>query len=169
VPWKNGGGITREVAIWPENASFDDFDWRISIADVREAGPFSKFENIDRTLMILKGRLSLAFADRTIELDTDSAPFAFRGEGPCSGMPLDGAVTDLNVMVRRGKCQARVSRLMERTEMAGARQHILVAPSAAVVRMGARSFALDAQDALVASGDAGPISANRPVFLIVLD
>ncbi|CAM5655899.1 hypothetical protein SSPIM334S_00286 [Streptomyces spiroverticillatus] len=28
VPWKNGGGITREIAAWPQGAA--DFDWRVS-------------------------------------------------------------------------------------------------------------------------------------------
>ena len=48
TPWKNGGGLTREVAAFPANASMADFDWRISIADVAAAGPFSRFENVDR-------------------------------------------------------------------------------------------------------------------------
>ena len=44
VPWKNGGGVTREVAAHPAGASLEDFDWRVSTAEVRAAGPFSGFE-----------------------------------------------------------------------------------------------------------------------------
>ena len=40
TPWKNGGGITREVAIWPPGSDFENFDWRVSIAEVCEAALF---------------------------------------------------------------------------------------------------------------------------------
>jgi len=110
LPWKNGGGLTREVMVWPPGSGFDDFDWRISIAEVRAAGPFSSFAGIERVLAILKGRMNLKFADREVELDSESAPFAFAGDADCIGTPLDGPVTDLNVMTRRGRCSAQVRR-----------------------------------------------------------
>ncbi|MFN9927385.1 MAG: HutD family protein, partial [Phenylobacterium sp.] len=50
VPWKNGGGITRELAVWPPGASFDDFVWRVSMAEVHQDGPFSSFPGVDRIL-----------------------------------------------------------------------------------------------------------------------
>ena len=103
VPWKNGGGLTREVMVSPPGAGLDAFDWRVSIAEVRDAGPFSVFAGIDRVLTILEGRMMLAFEDRGVVLDADSEPYRFAGDVPCHGTPLDGAVTDLNVMVRRGR------------------------------------------------------------------
>ena len=39
TPWKNGGGTTAEVAVHPPGAGFEDFDWRISMADVAADGP----------------------------------------------------------------------------------------------------------------------------------
>ena len=39
APWRNGGGVTREVAV--DGPGAQDFEWRISIADVNEPGPFS--------------------------------------------------------------------------------------------------------------------------------
>jgi len=50
MPWKNGGGTTTEIAVAPEGASLNDFDWRISMAHVGADGPFSSFPGIDRTL-----------------------------------------------------------------------------------------------------------------------
>ena len=50
MPWKNGGGTTTEVAVSPEGAGLDHFDWRISMARVEQDGPFSTFPGIDRTL-----------------------------------------------------------------------------------------------------------------------
>lgn len=110
VPWKNGGGLTREVMAWPPGAGFDDFDWRVSVAEVRAAGPFSSFAGIERMLAILEGRMKLDFADREVVLDPESAPFAFAGEADCFGTPLDGPVADLNVMTRRGRCRAQILR-----------------------------------------------------------
>jgi environmental stress-induced protein Ves len=107
VPWKNGGGITREVAVSPDGARLDAFDWRVSIADVRAPGPFSLFPGIDRVLTILEGRMALAFADREVILEAGE-PFAFAGDVACFGRPIDGPVTDLNIMTRRGRCSTRV-------------------------------------------------------------
>jgi hypothetical protein len=41
TPWKNGGGLTREVLWQPAGASLDDFDWRVSVAQIDSDGPFS--------------------------------------------------------------------------------------------------------------------------------
>ena len=36
-PWRNGGGMTAEVAAWPPDAdAASAFDWRVSFADVDE-------------------------------------------------------------------------------------------------------------------------------------
>jgi environmental stress-induced protein Ves len=110
-PWKNGGGVTREVAVSPQGAGFDTFDWRVSIAEVAAAGPFSRFEGIDRTLAILDGRMRLTFPGHVLELDAECAPLAFPGEALCDGTPLGGTVTDLNLMTRRGKVRGRMEHL----------------------------------------------------------
>ena len=63
-PWKNGGGVTRDVAIAPPDAGLDTFDWRISFADVASDGPFSPFPDIDRTLTVVDGEgLALRFGE----------------------------------------------------------------------------------------------------------
>jgi hypothetical protein len=45
TPWKNGGGVTREIVRWPDS---DDYDIRISLADDRAPGPFSRFPGYRR-------------------------------------------------------------------------------------------------------------------------
>ena len=65
VPWKNGGGLTREVLASPAAAGLERFDWRISTAEVRVAGPFSAFPGIERTLCVLEGKLSLSLGGRS--------------------------------------------------------------------------------------------------------
>lgn len=103
MPWKNGGGVTRELAIAPAGAGLDDFDWRISCAQVASGGAFSPFPGVDRSLAVLDGAgLRLDFADAPpLILDAGRAPLAFRGEQPVSAELLGGAVSDFNVMTRR--------------------------------------------------------------------
>lgn len=147
MPWKNGGGITREVAIWPPGSKFDDFDWRISMADVREPGPFSVFEGIDRTMAILSGRLELRLPDSTIVLNPESEPFAFAGDVPCEGIPLHGPVTDLNVMVRRGHVTARVTRFKVAIEAVAEPHAVVVGTARTTVQFGNEEYVLDVLDA----------------------
>ncbi len=106
VPWKNGGGVTREVAVSPPGRSMDDFDWRVSMAEVTQAGPFSRFDGIDRHLTILRGKLRLDFSNRSVTLGPLDS-LAFSGSEAVVGMPLE-PVLDLNVMTRRGKATATV-------------------------------------------------------------
>lgn len=112
-PWKNGGGITREIAAHPPGSALADFDWRISTAEVSAAGPFSAFPGIDRTLAVLEGELSLVLDGKpAVTLSTESAPLRFPGDSPANAAPVTPAVTDLNVMTRRGAFSAKVERCL---------------------------------------------------------
>jgi environmental stress-induced protein Ves len=104
VPWKNDGGVTREVAAHPPGSGFDTLDWRVSIAQIRTAGPFSCLPGLERRLAVLAGTLSIVI-DRApaIELSPGTQPLHFPGEVPVHAQPVGGAVTDLNVMTRRGR------------------------------------------------------------------
>ncbi len=117
MPWKNGGGTTTEIAVSPEAAGLDRFDWRVSMARVGQDGPFSSFPGIDRTLSILEGEgIVLHVADRSpVELTRASAPLPFPADVPTRADLIAGPVTDLNVMSRR----ARVSHSVERLAVSG--------------------------------------------------
>ena len=111
MPWKNGGGTTREVVAWPIGAGLDDFDWRISIASIAASGPFSAFAGIDRTILLLDGDgVHLASPDHGIDhrLDQRWQPFAFAGEAPIDCTLLGGPSTDFNLMTRRDRVQGLV-------------------------------------------------------------
>jgi environmental stress-induced protein Ves len=103
--WKNGGGTTVEIAVAPEGAGMDRFDWRVSMANVERPGPFSVFPEIDRSLAILEGAgMALHFADRGIvRLERSSPAFSFPGDLPVEATLPAGPVLDLNVMSRRGR------------------------------------------------------------------
>ena len=125
MPWKNGGGTTTEIAVSPDGAGLDDFDWRISMARVETGGPFSSFAGIDRTLSVLEGDgvvLDIA-GQPPARLTADSAPLAFPGDVPTSAALIGGPITDLNVMTRRG----RMAHGVERRPLSG---EIRIAPRA---------------------------------------
>lgn len=114
--WKNGGGETAGIAVFPENAGLDDFDWRISMATVASDGPFSAFPDIDRTLSVLQGEgIMLEVDGRETELTPGSTPFTFAADATSSARLLGGTIIDLNVMTRRG----RFKHAVERREVAG--------------------------------------------------
>jgi uncharacterized protein len=117
-PWKNGGGITTEIAIGPDGATVHDFDWRISMARVAADGPFSSFPGIDRTLTVLEGDglLLRVGGAAPVLLDAASAPFVFSGDSATSATLRRGPITDLNVMTRRG----RIAHTVERIDLAAA-------------------------------------------------
>ena len=110
VPWKNGLGVTREIAVEPESATMDDFVWRVSIADVDTASPFSRFPGIDRTIVLLGGDGFTMTLDGKHEhaLTTPHLPFAFAGESAVEVALAGGATRDFNLMVRRGKARGTV-------------------------------------------------------------
>ncbi len=114
TPWKNGGGVTREISVCPTGAGMDDFDWRISMAEVREPGVFSVFPGVERCLTVIEGRLILTFGDQdAICLDASAEPHEFSGDRPCHGLPVEGPVLDLNVMWRRGHFDVETERLSD--------------------------------------------------------
>lgn len=104
MPWKNGGGETVEIAVFPHDASVETFDWRISMAGVKEDGPFSIFPGVDRTLSVLEGTgIDLTIDGRgATRLTQQSAPLAFPADAPTMARLVDGPIRDLNVMSRRG-------------------------------------------------------------------
>jgi len=109
--WKNGGGETMEIAVYPVDAKLEDFEWRVSMALVSSGGPFSHFPQIDRTLTVLEGGpLTLSINnEREITLTSTSAPSSFPGDGSISARLEGDEVTDLNVMTRRGIFGHRVT------------------------------------------------------------
>jgi environmental stress-induced protein Ves len=114
MPWKNGGGTTIEIAASPHGAGLDRFDWRVSMARVEGSGPFSVFEGIDRCLCVLSGAgiVLKPFGRGHVTLTQYSPPYAFPADLALKADVLDGPITDLNVMTRRGRARAFVSRLI---------------------------------------------------------
>jgi environmental stress-induced protein Ves len=110
APWKNGGGVTREIAAYPHGAGFDTFIWRVSLADVAQPGPFSSFAGIDRTLVLLSGAGMLLdeAQGRTHALEQPYDIARFAGETAIDARLVDGATRDFNLMIRRGAATGEI-------------------------------------------------------------
>ena len=159
TPWKNGGGVTREIAAFPPGAGLDTFDWRVSMATVSDGGPFSIFPGVDRVLAVLEGELTLRFeSGSTLDLSPASPPAAFPGDIPLEAETPSGLVIDLNVMTRRGRVRAAVTRVNfegGRVVTAAWRTLILSLGGGLSVGHGSGAHALDRFDAALAEQAAG--------------
>ena len=103
-PWRNGGGVTRELASHPKAASAQDgaWDWRVSIADVSKAGAFSLFPGMERVLTVIDGELLLLTVDGQEHPVEKYRPFRFSGEADTSSALPTGDIRDLNIIARAG-------------------------------------------------------------------
>lgn len=100
-PWRNGGGQTRELLLWP--ADTGAWNLRISLASVTRSGPFSLFPGVQRWFSVVEGNgVALRVEGKEYRLNAASAPQQFRGDAPVHCDLLDGPTSDLNLMVSGG-------------------------------------------------------------------
>jgi len=111
MPWKNGLGATREIAIDPPDADVGGrFRWRLSIAAVEQSCPFSAFPGYERTIMVIEG----TGMDLTVghlparRLERRYEPFTFSGDTTASCRLLSGPINDFNLMVDRATLHSRL-------------------------------------------------------------
>ena len=99
--WKNGGGITREIAI---ARAGDALIWRLSIADVGVGGPFSKFGALNRILTVIEGHgMELISEEGTLQADY-AVPVSFDGALEIQSRLKNGPLRDLNLIYNPSFC-----------------------------------------------------------------
>ena len=163
VPWKNGGGLTREVAAHPPQSDLGNFDWRVSLAEVRRGGPFSSFPGIDRHMAVISGRLELSISGRgALSLSSDAAPLSFPGELAVYAEPHAEPATDLNVMTRRGRFTARLSRC----SVAAVTQVRLEADTTLLLALAPLTLCAASIDANLSALDAARFGANAETLTV---
>ena len=189
-PWRNGGGVTRQVASHPaatarqdspgtdSTGTASDWDWRVSIAEMSKAGDFSAFPGMDRVLTVVEGELLLLSVDGAEHPLEKYRPFRFSGDAAAGGALPTGDIRDLNVITRRGAFKGYTSII----ELSKKRAHpvfegqlgILLQGQAAVspggaagAEQGAEPQALDRYDAVVGSDTASPEILGRGFLAVV--
>ena len=114
--WRNGGGQSRELLVWPGPSrpqAQGPYPWqlRISLADVTRGGPFSAYPGVQRWFAVVEGAgVRLAFPGAVHRVDARSAPLHFAGELPVDCELLDGPTRDLNLMTAGGVGHMRAAR-----------------------------------------------------------
>jgi uncharacterized protein len=108
TPWRNGGGTTRELVALPDSAAWQ---WRASVAEVAQSGPFSSFASVQRWFAVLDGDGVCLTVDGYLHmLGKGDAPFAFDGAAKTTCELLGGTTQDFNLMVQGG-ASARMQRV----------------------------------------------------------
>lgn len=105
--WKNGAGWTSEVLRVPD---CDDWEWRLSLAEIHHDAPFSEFPGMERLLVLLEGDgLRLHFEDgRARELRSPHGMLRFPGERPLRAELLGGPCRDLGLIWKRGRVDVQL-------------------------------------------------------------
>jgi uncharacterized protein len=106
--WRNGLGWTREILRSPQAG--EDWDWRLSIAEIECDGPFSSFPGIERELVLLHGHgVRLRFDNGDVrDVEPPHGRVRFAGEHVVSGELIDGPTLDFNLMWRRDRIDAEL-------------------------------------------------------------
>lgn len=104
--WKNGQGVTREVCRFPAS---EQYDWRISVATIREDGAFSRFSGYLRNISVLEGEgMFLTVDDQRSALIQPFQATDFNGASKVFCEIVGGPLLDFNVIFRRETTQATV-------------------------------------------------------------
>jgi environmental stress-induced protein Ves len=104
-PWRNGGGVTRELLTWPGGNAWAV---RVSVADIAADGPFSRFERIERWFAVLEGAgVELRIGGGAQRLDPGTEALQFDGSAPVHCALVDGPTRDFNLMAAPGRAKLR--------------------------------------------------------------
>tara|TARA_R110002049_G_scaffold94498_5_gene232624 strand:+ start:618 stop:1205 length:588 start_codon:yes stop_codon:yes gene_type:complete len=172
VPWKNGGGVTRNIA----SGLLDDrVVWSISRADVVQDGPFSDFTGMQRVLTVVSGgEMTLISPARSLEAKLWE-PVWFDGAVPIRSELRGDPLTDLNLMFRPTHCTATVKVLrgtLDQSVSCPPQGFIAYHALAGTARI--NTALLDTADTVISSGSQmalslGPDDAVLEIRLTYLD
>ena len=116
APWKNGGGVTREIALCADDKGMA---WRLSVADVARAGPFSAFPGLKRVLTVIEGNGLLLTHPGGVIAARYGAPVRFDGDMAIDCSLVDGPVRDFNLIYDPSRGAMDVIRLEAGAHEAG--------------------------------------------------
>jgi environmental stress-induced protein Ves len=114
TPWKNGGGVTIDIADdyapGSEPGSWSGMLWRFGHTRILEPGPFSDLAGFDRILTVIRGRGLVLQIEGGAALDAREPfrPVRFLGEDRIVSRLEAGPVTVLNLLADRTKYEIGV-------------------------------------------------------------
>lgn len=105
MKWKNGGGVTHEIAV---SAGPREFVWRLSIAEVAESGEFSLFPDHHRILTVIEGNGINLISEKLTLTACKKDPTSFSGDQKIQGNLLNGPIRDFNLIYDHKTVNAKV-------------------------------------------------------------
>lgn len=125
VPWRNGRGVTREIAASavplastnrdPEGEDLPPLSaptpvWRITMATVESDVPFSDYSGLVRVLGVVDGDgIELTVDGRMSRLRPGETYGPFAGGAPASARPLGGVTLDLGLIFDPARTRGELS------------------------------------------------------------
>jgi uncharacterized protein len=102
-PWKNGGGVTRDIAL---RRQAQQLVWRLSMADVALTGPFSDFAGLTRVLTVIDGTGMVLHMPNGAISANYAQPVTFDGATAVTAELTQGPLRDFNLMFDPLLCRA---------------------------------------------------------------
>lgn len=179
TPWRNGGGITREVARGTlgatgglETRAGDDWDWRLSIAKVDVDGDFSAFPGLTRILTIIRGQGLELTVDGATQFLEANRPLRFDGGAATSATLPHGPIKDLNLMFRSNTLRVDVE-LKDlardgRQKLGNGQLALLLQGTAEILQDGSERLELNELDTIFGSTSTAGIEGTGLVALFTV-
>ncbi|WP_370120497.1 HutD family protein [Arthrobacter sp. MW3 TE3886] len=108
IPWANGAGTTREIAISTPSPVATDFSWRISVADIVEEADFSTFEGADRHFLLVSSGFLVLDVEGSRRDVIQGRPETFTGEDLVRVKEISEPVSVINLIAKRSVCSSRL-------------------------------------------------------------
>lgn len=167
TPWRNGGGVTVDIAVLTDK---DGEVWRFGRTPIVAPGPFSDYRGFDRVqVLVAGGGLVLQTPDGDIDVRQPFRPVRFAGETPIMTRLEAGPVEVVNLIGNRAKVRIDIRVLQAGGDIIlGAGTHIAYCPDgpATIDVQGAR-YELAVNHALHIEADAlAPVAASAGRVLL---
>ncbi|SEO62623.1 hypothetical protein SAMN02990966_02345 [Rhodospirillales bacterium URHD0017] len=162
TPWKNGGGVTTDIA-------FDGDVWRFSRTPITAPGPFSDYTGFDRLQVLVSGSgLVLQTPSGEIDVRRPFRPVRFAGETPIVSRLEAGPVEVINLMGERSKVRLALAVLEAgRSQHLGAGIHVAYCPAGrAALRLAGETHDLEADGGLRIEDVDGVASCSAGLIVV---
>jgi len=166
LPWKNGGGVSVDIA-W--DAETDGETWRFGRTPIVAAGPFSDYSGNDRLQVLVAGQgLVLQAPDGEIDVRQPFRPVRFAGEIRITSRLEHGPVEVVNLIGQRARVRLdlAVLRAGESRALAPGRTLVYCADGPATVRVGGSTHALPADGGLDLSDVEGTLACTAGLVVV---
>jgi uncharacterized protein len=109
--WRNGRGVSWDIASDRPFTQDGDFGWRFAVAEIAASGPFSIYGAVDRVFTLIAGKgVDLQFAGgKTLAVHHCFVPHTFACDVPTQCTLRNGSAQALNLFTTREKFRTEVT------------------------------------------------------------